>query len=90
MKAIDRIIALERELEDTRLAAVRVVLGMVDAIANTPEQREELAQGFAWAAAESDPATAQLSWLMAEAIRRNRGARLTLANRIPGAATDQP
>ena len=70
MTEIDRIVALERELEDTRRAAVQLVLGMVNAVAKTPEQREELAQGVTLAATESDPETARLAWVTVEAIRR--------------------
>lgn len=71
MSEIDRIVALERELDDTRRAAVHIVLGMVDAIAKTREAREELAQGFAWAATDTDPVTARLALLLAAAIRSN-------------------
>ena len=70
MTEIDRIVALERELEDTRRAAVTVVLAMVDSVARTPDQREELAQGFAQVATGKDPIMARLAWVMAEAVRR--------------------
>lgn len=62
---------LKRELDDTRRAAVHIVLGMVDAIARTPEGRAELAQGFDAAAREADPITGRLARLVAEAIRRD-------------------
>lgn len=71
MTDADRIAELERELDDTRRAAVSIVMGMVDAIAKTPEGREELAQGFAWAAVEADPVTSRLARLIAEAVRRD-------------------
>ena len=71
MTEIDRIVALERELEDTRRAAVEIVLGMVDCVARTAAQREELALGFARATTGTDPLTARLAWVMVEAIRRD-------------------
>ena len=70
MQDIERIVALERELEDTRRAAVKIVLDMVDSVARTPDQREELARGFAQAATGNDPIMARLAWVMAEAVRR--------------------
>ena len=71
MTDTDRIIALERELDDTRRAAVHLVLVMVDAVAKTPESRDQLAQGFALAATDSDPVTSRLARLMAAAVRQN-------------------
>lgn len=68
----ERIIALERELDDTRRAAAAVILGMVDAIAQTPEGREDLARGFdeaAKEAAKTDPVLARLVRLVAGMIR---------------------
>lgn len=66
----ERIITLEYELADTRRAAVLMMLGMVEAIARTPEGREELAQGFDEAAEGADAETARLARLVAEAVRR--------------------
>ena len=57
----ERIIALERELQDTRRAAAHIILGLVDGIARTPEGREELARGFDEAAREADPVTARMA-----------------------------
>lgn len=66
----DRIIALERELDDTRLAAVRLILGMCRAIATTPEGREERARSFEEAAAQADPLMARMARLVAAELRR--------------------
>lgn len=66
----ERIIALERELADTRRAAVLMMLGMAEAIAQTPEGREELAQAFDAAATDDETVTARLARLVAAAIRR--------------------
>lgn len=71
MTDADLIIALERELDDTRRAAVHIVLLMVDAVAKTPEKRDELARGFALAATDSDPVTARLARLIAAAVRED-------------------
>lgn len=68
----ERIIALEYELHDTRRAAAAVILGMVDAVAQTPEGREELARSFDEAAKEAgdtDPALARLVSQVAGMIR---------------------
>ena len=70
MQDIERIVALERELEDTRRAAVKIVLAMVDSVGQTPDQREELARGFAQVVTGNDPIMARLAWVMAQAIRR--------------------
>lgn len=72
MSPEERIIALERELYDTRRAAVTVILGMADAIAQTPEGREDLARGFDDAAKDAtiaDPVLARLARLVAGALR---------------------
>lgn len=71
MNSEERIIALERELDDTRRAAALVILGMVDAIAQTPQGREDLARGFDEAAneaARTDPVLARLTRLVAGMI----------------------
>lgn len=70
MSPEERIIALERELDDTRLAAVRLILGIVRTIATTPEGRQEMARGFDEAAAEADPLMARMARLVAAELRR--------------------
>lgn len=44
MSIEERLIAIEREPGDTRRLAVRLVLGMVDATARVPLEREEFAR----------------------------------------------
>ena len=70
MTAEERIIALERELDDTRLAAVRLILGIVRTIATTPVGRQEMARGFDEAASEADPLMARMARLVAAELRR--------------------
>lgn len=75
----ERIDALEDELHDTQRAAAAVILGMVEAITDTREGREELALGFDEAAKEAaltDPVLARLTRLAAGMIRERarRGA----------------
>lgn len=70
MNAEERLIAMDRELADTRRAAVGLVLGMVDAIARTPFEREEFARTFEEAATSADEVTARLACLVAGAVRR--------------------
>lgn len=67
-----RIIELERELADTRRAAVSIIMGMAEGITSATEGRADLAQGFREAAAEADadPATARLALLVAMALER--------------------
>lgn len=64
-----RIIELEREINDTRKAAVHMILGMAQAIAPSAEGRADLAVGFREAAeACDDPVTARLARLVALAL----------------------
>lgn len=70
MSPEERIIALERELDDTRRAAVTLIVGIAEAVAGSPEGREELAQSFEEAAGEADHVTARLARLVAGALRR--------------------
>lgn len=58
--------ALRRELADTQRAAISMLLGMAEAIASTPEGREDLARGFEDAAAGADPVTARLARQVAQ------------------------
>ena len=66
----ENIIALEQEVIETRRAAVGMMLGMLDAMTRTPEEREEIARSFDQGAAGVDPARARLSPLVAAAIRQ--------------------
>jgi len=66
----ERIISLERELDDTRLAAARMIIEMCRAIATTPEDREARARGFDEAAAQADPVMARMARLVAAELRR--------------------
>lgn len=66
----ERIIALEREIQDTRLAAARIILGMCEGISRTPKSREDLAIGFERAAHQAtDAAEARISRLVSAALR---------------------
>ncbi|WP_283177883.1 hypothetical protein [Gemmobacter sp. 24YEA27] len=67
-----RIIELERELADTRRAAVSIIMGMAEGIAPSAEGRAELAKGFREAADDpaADPATARLALLVAMELER--------------------
>lgn len=51
----ENIIALEQEVIETRRAAVGMMLGMLDAMTRTPEEREEIARSFDQGAAGVDP-----------------------------------
>ncbi|RWR04680.1 hypothetical protein [Paenirhodobacter populi] len=67
----ERIIALEREIQDSRLAAARIILGMCDGISRTPEGREDLAIGFERAAQQTtDAAEARINRLISAVLRR--------------------
>lgn len=71
MKPEEQIIRLERELIDTRNAAVAMIVGVAEGIATTPWGRAELADSFEAAAAEGDAVTRRLATLVAMALRRN-------------------
>lgn len=64
-----RIIELERELIETRRAAVSIVVGMCGT--QGPEGRRMLAEGLDREASECDAAQARLSRLIAAALRRD-------------------
>lgn len=71
MAEIDRIIALERELDATRQAAVDMIVALAHGALRTPEGREELAQTFDRTALdERNPQAARLARMVAEAMRR--------------------
>lgn len=63
------LIRLERELVDTRNAAVAMILGMAEGIVSSPAGREELASGFEAAAKDADQATKRLATLVSLALR---------------------
>ncbi|MEW2911440.1 hypothetical protein [Leisingera sp. JC11] len=69
MTAEERIAELEQQLTEARRAAVAIILGITDAIATTPEGREELAQGFDEAAGQGSKEMRALSRLVATALR---------------------
>ena len=69
MTAEYRLIQLERELIETRNAAVAMVVGMAKGITSSPEGREELAASFDAVAAEADQVTRRLATLVALALR---------------------
>lgn len=61
-----RIIDLERELIETRRAAVSIVVDITDSA-----DRPRMAEGLDRKADASDPAEARLARLIAEALRRD-------------------
>ncbi|MDH2328448.1 hypothetical protein QCN27_16465 [Cereibacter sp. SYSU M97828] len=63
-----RIIELERELIETRRAAVSIVAGLTEA--QSPAGRLQIADGLDRAACEGDAARARLARLIAAALRR--------------------
>lgn len=65
----ERIIALERDLIETRLAAARMMLAMANAMASTPQQNRVLIEWLEAAAANSDPAGERVALLVAAALR---------------------
>ncbi|GGE24424.1 hypothetical protein SAMN05421774_10848 [Gemmobacter megaterium] len=65
----EELIRLERELVDTRNAAVAMILGMAEGIVSSPAGREELASGFEAAAKDADQVTKRLATLVSLALR---------------------
>lgn len=71
MTEIDRIIALERELEATRQAAVDMVVALAHGALRTAEGREELALAIeSIGGNERYTEAAKLARMVAEAMRR--------------------
>jgi hypothetical protein len=66
----DRIIALEREVIDTRNAAVGLIAGWLDANHPTPSAKRDAAQWFDSMTSGADVETARLARLVAGALRR--------------------
>ena len=56
-------------MAETQRAAVGMMLGIVDATTRTPEERENVVRSFDEAADSSDPVTARVARLLAEAVR---------------------
>lgn len=69
MTSEERIIALERELDDTRLAAARLIMRMAGGLATSPQARAGLAQVFEEAAGDPDPITARIARMVAAGLR---------------------
>ncbi len=65
----DRIIALEREVIDTRNAAVGLILGWLNNTLATPAMRRSAAQWFDAAVVDAEIETARLARLVAGALR---------------------
>ncbi len=65
----ERIVHLERQMIETRRAAIAIIMGMAEGVAPTPEGREKLAQGFDEAAEGSEGEIARLARLAAGALR---------------------
>ena len=65
----DRIIALEREVIDTRNAAVELIVGWLDHNHATPAARRAAAQWFDTAVSGAEIETARLARLVAGALR---------------------
>lgn len=70
MTDAEKVIALQRELAETRAAAVTLIVGMTLGIASSTEGRLEIAEGFENAAGGQITPLANLSRLAADAIRR--------------------
>jgi hypothetical protein len=65
----DRIIALEREVIDTRNAAVGLIVGWLEHTHTTPAGRRSAAQWFDAAVFDAEIETARLARLVAGALR---------------------
>lgn len=70
MSPEERIIALEREVGDTRIAAARMILDFAEGVAPTRERRERLARAFEANAQGADQITARLARLVVAELRR--------------------
>lgn len=64
-----RIADLERQLLDVRKSAVSMIVGMSEAVAQSPEGRDELARTFEEAAQTEAGETGHLARLVAAALR---------------------
>lgn len=70
MSDVDRIIALEREVIDTRNAAVQLIVGWLDHNHATPAARRSAAKWFDGAVIGAEIETARLARLVSGALRR--------------------
>lgn len=75
MSPEERIIALEREMDDTRIAAARMILDFAEGVAPTRERRERLARAFEVNAQGADQISARLARLVAAELRRRDAGR---------------
>lgn len=66
----ERVIALEREVIDTRNAAVELIVGWLDHNHATPAAKRSAAEWFDGSATGADIGTARLARLVAGALRR--------------------
>jgi hypothetical protein len=66
----ERIIALEREIIDTRNAAVELIVGWLEHTNATPAARRATAQWFEAAVSDAEIETARLARLIAGALRK--------------------
>ena len=71
----EQIVQLERELMQTRTAAVSLITGLANGFARTDRSRQDIARMFHSVAndQETDEVTARLARLAAEAIEREGG-----------------
>jgi hypothetical protein len=67
----ERVIALEREVIDTRKAAVALIVGWLDETLATPSARRNAAQWFDGSAVDADVVAARVARLVAAALRGN-------------------
>lgn len=65
----ETLVAVERELIDTRRAAVRVIFDLMDTVIATDDGRERLARRLDELSRTGDQATARLARLVAAALR---------------------
>jgi hypothetical protein len=68
----ERIITLEREVIDTRKAAVALIVGWLDDTLATPAARRNAAEWFDSAAVDADAVGARLARLLAASLRENQ------------------
>jgi hypothetical protein len=65
----ERIIALEREVIDTRKAAVALIVGWLNDTLATPSARRNAAQWFDASAVDADALSARLARMVAATLR---------------------
>lgn len=67
----EKIAHLERQLQDTRRAAVHLVLGLVQGVVETPEGRNEVADSLEQETEGGDVETARLARVVAAKLRED-------------------